>query len=406
VGLSHQIQGYFRRCTTKQALILAAGEGQRLRPFTANKPKVMIPIAGKPMLHYVIESLAQNGILNIVLVVGYKREQVFDYLGTGEEFGVDITYVTQEKQLGTAHALAQAEATVEDEFLVLYGDNLIEADTIAQFVSVKPQAMLVKRVDNPDRYGVVTIEERVVRDIIEKPEQAESNIVNTGIYAFSKEIFGIIGPELDIPTVLNNMITQGKRLTAHQTDGTWLDVVYPWDILSLNDRVIRQIQANLSGTIETGVSLKGVVSVGKDTVIRSNSYIAGPVIIGDNCDIGPNVCLLPATSIGDNVVISSFTEVKNSVIGNDVNIGPGSIIQDSVIDRGCVIGGQFTACGGKTDIKIDREHHSVSVGAMVGEGCNIGNNVVAQPGVIVGNYTQVQPLKLISDRLPDRSLVL
>jgi len=386
-------------------LILAGGEGQRLRPFTANKPKVMISIAGKPMLQYVIESLAQNGIRNIVLVVGYKREQVFDYLGTGEGFGVHITYVTQKKQLGTAHALAQAKAAVEDEFLVLSGDNLIEADAIAQFVATKPQAVLAKRIDNPARYGVVTIEEGIVRDIIEKPEQAESNIVNTGIYAFSKEIFDFIESELDIPVVLNNMIAQGKHLNAHQTDGTWLDVVYPWDILSLNDRVMRQIQANLGGTIETGVSLKGVVSVGKDTVIRSNSYIAGPVIIGDNCDIGPNVCLLPATSIGDNVVISSFTEVKNSVIGNDVNIGPGCIIQDSVIDRGSVIGGQFTACSGKTDVQIDKEHHSVKVGAMVGEGCNIGNNVVAQPGVIVGNYTQVQLLKLISGRLPDRSLV-
>jgi len=357
------------------------------------------------MVQYVIEALAQNGIRNIVLVVGYSREQVFDYLGTGEEFGVGITYVTQKKQLGTAHALVQARAAVEDEFLVLSGDNLIEADAIAQFVTAKPQAVLVKRIDNPARYGVVTIEEGIVRDIIEKLEQTESNIVNTGIYAFSKEIFDFIEPELDIPVVLNNMIAQGKHLNAHQTEGTWLDVVYPWDILSLNDRVMRQIQANLGGTIETGVSLKGVVSVGKDTVIRSHSYISGPVTIGDNCDIGPNVCLLPATSIGDNVVISSFTEVRNSVIGNDVNIGPGSIIQDSVIDRGSVIGGQFTACSGKTDVQIDKEHHSVKVGAMVGEGCNIGNNVVAQPGVIVGNYTQVQPLKLISGRLPDRSQV-
>ncbi len=365
----------------------------------------MISIAGKPILHHVVESLAQNGIRNIVLVVGYEREQVFDYMGSGGQFGIDITYVTQKKQLGTAHALAQAKAAVEDEFLVLPGDNLIEADTIAQFVAVKPQAVLVKRVDNPVRYGVVTIDNGVVKDIIEKPKQPKGNIINTGIYAFNREIFSFIEPELDIPDALNNMIAQGKYLNAHQTDGTWLDVVYPWDILSLNDIVIRQIQANLGGTIETGVSLKGTVLVGKDTVIRSNSYIIGPVVIGGNCDIGPNVCLLPATSIGDNVVISSFTEVKNSVIGSDVNIGPGCIIQDSVIDKGCVIRGQFTACSGEAEVKVDGEHYSVNVGAMLGEGCNIGNSVVAQPGVIVGNYTQIQALKLVSGRLPDRSLV-
>ena len=144
--------------------------------------------------------------------------------------------------------------------------------------------------------------------------------------------------------------------------------------------------------------------MGKDTVIRSNSYIVGPVVIGNNCDIGPNVCILPATSIGDNVVISSFSNVKNSVIGNDVNIGPGCIIQNSVIDSGCIIKGHFTAYSGEADVKVD-EHRLVNIGAMLGEGCSLGNNVVAQPGVIVGNHCQVQALKVLSGRLPDKSLV-
>ncbi len=388
----------------KQAVILAAGEGQRLRPFTVTKPKVMLSIAGKPILQYVVESLAQNGIRNIVLVVGYRREQVFDYMGSGEKFGVDITYITQQRQLGTAHALAQAKAVTESEFLVLPGDNLIEADAIAQFVAVRPEAILVKRVDNPTRYGVVTIENGMVKDIVEKPEEAKSNVVNTGIYAFTTEIFSFIEDQFDIPDALNNMLAQGYPISAQEADGTWLDVVYPWDILSLNDAVLRQIRSNLGGTIETGVSLKGRVSVGKDTVIRSNSYIVGPVVIGNNCDIGPNVCILPATSIGDNVVISPFSNVKNSVIGNDVNIGPGCIIQDSVIDSGCIIKGHFTAYSGQTDVKVD-EYRLVNIGAMLGEGCNLGNNVIAQPGVIVGNHCQVQALKLLSGRLPDKSLV-
>ncbi|MCL0094287.1 sugar phosphate nucleotidyltransferase [Dehalococcoidales bacterium] len=389
----------------KQAVILAAGEGQRLRPFTVTKPKVMLSIAGKPILQYVVDSLAQNGIRNIVLVIGYRKEQVFDWLGSGEQFGVDITYITQEKQLGTAHALAQAKAVTEDEFLVLPGDNLIGADTIAQFITTKPEAVLVKRVDNPARYGVVTIEQGIAKGIVEKPKQARSNMINTGIYAFTKEVFSFIEAELDIPDVLNNMIAQGYPINAQEIDGTWLDVVYPWDILSLNDAVLRQIPANLGGTIETGVSLKGLVSVGKNTVIRSNSYIVGPVVIGDNCDLGPNVCILPATTIGDNVVISSFTEIKNSVIGGDVNIGPGCIIEDSVIDKGCVIKGHFTASSSQAEVKVDDEHHRVNIGAMLGEGCSLGNGVVAQPGVILGNYSQVQALKLISGRLPDRSLV-
>ena len=298
----------------KQAVILAAGEGQRLRPFTVTKPKVMLSIAGKPILSYVVESLAQNGIRNIVLVVGYRKEQIFDYMGSGEQFGVNITYVAQERQLGTAHSLAQAKAVTENEFLVLPGDNLIEAKTIAQFVDMWPEAILVKRTDNPLRYGVTTIGNGVVKGILEKPKEAKSNIISTGIYAFTKEVFNFIEPELNIPDVLNNMIAEGKPISVQETDGTWLDVVYPWDILSLNAAVLNQTQAKLGGIIERGALVKGAVLVGKDTVIRSKSYIAGPVVIGDNCDIGPDACLLPATSIGDNVVISPFSEIKNSVI--------------------------------------------------------------------------------------------
>ena len=137
---------------------------------------------------------------------------------------------------------------------------------------------------------------------------------------------------LDIPDVLNNMIAEGHTINTLETDGTWLDVVYPWDIISLNDAVLRNIEASLGSTIETGVSLKGQVVVGEDTVIKSGTCVYGTVVIGSGCDIGPNVCIMPATSIGDNVAISPFTEVKNSVIGNDVNIGPGCLISDSVIE--------------------------------------------------------------------------
>jgi len=389
----------------KQAIILAAGEGQRLRPFTVNRPKVMLSIAGKPILRYVVEALAKNGIRNIVLVVGYRKDQIFDYLGSGEQIGVAITYITQEKQLGTAHALAQAEEVIGDKFLVLPGDNLIEAETIAQFISIPPEAVLVKKVDNPARYGVVTVAAGQVEGIVEKPAEAGSNLISTGIYAFTKEFFDFIEPELDIPDVVNKMITQGYTIRAMETDGTWLDVVYPWDILSLNDAVLRRIQLGLGGTIETNVTVKGRVVVGKDTVVRSNSYLSGPAVIGDNCEIGPNVCILPSTSIGNNVVICPFTVIRNSVVGDDVNIGPGSIIYNSVIDKGCVIKGLFTACSSLTEVKINGEYHTIDMGAMLGEGCQLGNNVVAQPGTIVGNYTQVQALKTISGRLPDRSLV-
>lgn len=389
----------------KQAVILAAGEGQRLRPFTVTKPKVMIAIAGKPILEYVVEALARNGIRNIIIVVGYKREQVFNYMGAGEKFGVNIVYITQEKQLGTAHALMQVRKAVNDEFLVLPGDNLIDSNTIARFASARPQSILVKKVENTARYGVVTTQGNTVRSIEEQPRESGSDIINTGIYSFDKGIFDFINEELAMPAVLNAMIAQGQTVNAQETDGTWLDVGYPWDILSLNNAIVSRIQPSLGGTIEAGANVKGLVSIGKDTIIRANSYVLGPAVIGENCDIGPNVCILPATSIGNNVVISPFSDIENSVLGDDVNIGPGAIIQDSVIDEGCLIEGRFTACSDEIEARIKDEFHQVKVGAMLGVGCSIKNNVTAQPGAIIGNYSQVQAMKLLSGKLPDRSTV-
>jgi glucose-1-phosphate thymidylyltransferase len=389
----------------KQAVILAAGEGQRLRPFTVNRPKAMISIADKPILQFIIESLASNGIRNIVLVVGYRKEQVYDYLGSGERCGVNITYVNQLSQVGTAHALTQVRDAVEDEFLVLSGDNLIEAATIADFVQVEPEALLVKRVSDPFRYGVVNTDGGEVKSIVEKPREAQSNLINTGIYAFTRDIFKFTESVLDIPDALNNMLAEGYTIKARETGGTWLDVVYPWDIISLNNAVLKNIEVSLGGTIETGVTLKGKVVVGRDSIIRSGSCIYGPVVIGSGCDIGPQVCIMPATSIGDNVMIASFTEIKNSDIGDDVTIGPGCIISDSVIDKGCVFQGRFTALGGPGEVPVNGESPAINVGVIMGEECRIESGVTAQPGAIVGNYCQVKMTRVLSGRLPDRSLV-
>ncbi|MFH1650990.1 MAG: bifunctional sugar-1-phosphate nucleotidylyltransferase/acetyltransferase [Chloroflexota bacterium] len=390
----------------KQAVILAAGEGQRLRPFTVNRPKVMLAIAGKPILSYVIEALAQNGIRDIVLVVGYHKEQIYDAIGSGEGQGIDIKYVTQEKQLGTAHALAQAKDAVGDEFFVLPGDNLIAADTLAGITEAKAPAVVVRKVPNPRGYGVVAVESGFVRAIVEKPRDIVSNTVNTGIYALTREVFDFIEePLLDIPDVLNKMLEEERDIAAVETEGTWLDIVYPWDILNLNDAVLRRVAPRQAGTVETGVFLKGNVDIGKDTVIRSGSYIVGPVVIGNGCNIGPGACILPATSIGDNVAVSSFTEIKNSVIGDDVSIGSGAVLHDSVVDKGCIIRERLTAVSDQSEVKVDGEYHQVKVGAMLGEGCELGAGVVLLPGTIAGNYCRVQPLKLVGGRLPDRSMV-
>jgi UDP-N-acetylglucosamine diphosphorylase / glucose-1-phosphate thymidylyltransferase / UDP-N-acetylgalactosamine diphosphorylase / glucosamine-1-phosphate N-acetyltransferase / galactosamine-1-phosphate N-acetyltransferase len=390
----------------KQAVILAAGEGVRLRPFTVNRPRAMISIAGRPTLDYVIRSLADNGIRDIILVVGYHKEKIYDHAGDGHQFGVDIKYVVQAKQLGTAHALAQARESADEEFLVVPGNKLIESGTIGQLLKAGSPAILIKRVDNPSQYGVVSMQGDKLLKIVEKPSHPESDYINAGIYLFRKNVFEYLEMELDIPDVINKMISGGERIKTVVTEKRWLDVIYPWDILSFNSLILQNIQPQQSGIIESGVSLKGIVSVGENTIVHPNSYIAGPVCIGKGCEIGPNVCIFPATSIGDNVTISPFTEVSNSIIGNDVQIGTGSVIQDTVIDTGSTLGPHFTTFSEEAEVKIEKEHHLVKIGALLGSGCRIGSNVTARAGTILGNHTQIKSYKLVYGNIPDGSLII
>lgn len=390
----------------EQAVILAAGEGQRLRPLTVLKPKVMIPIANKPILQYVVEALAVNGVRHIVMVVGYRKEQVQDYFGSGEKLGVEIDYIVQKQQLGTAHALMHAKDAIADRFLVLPGDNIIKSDTIAPLVEAKPSIILVKKQENVSKYGVVTARKGTVEEIVEKPQEATSNLVNTGIYSLDRGMFEFVEEEVELPTVLNSMIARGYEIAAQETDGIWLDAVYPWDILRLNDIALGAVSLSTAGTVEKGVTMKGAVSIGKGTVIRAGSYLVGPLIIGENAEIGPHACIFPATSIGDQVTISPFSQIRNSAIGNGVHIGPGSILEDSIVDRGSVLGGHFTAFSAGAVIEVEGEYHNVHTGTVVGEHCAIEENVTARPGVILGNHSRVSALKLLSGKIPDGSLVV
>jgi glucose-1-phosphate thymidylyltransferase len=390
----------------EQAVILAAGEGQRLRPFTASKPKVMIPIANKPILRYVVEAVARNGIRKIVIVMGYRKDQVMDYLGSGDQFDVEIEYVEQPAQLGAAHALKQVQGVVSGRFLAVSGDNIIEPDTVSPIIQAEPNTVLVKEQEHVSKYGVVESEHGVVTGITEKPAESLSHVVNTGIYVFDDGIFDAIGQEVDLINVISAMIGTDTPLRACETEGAWLDVVYPWDMLKLNGLALAKVSPASGGTMESGVSLKGLVSVGKGTTIRANSYIVGPAIIGEDCEIGPSVCILPSTSIGDNVCISPFTTISNSVIADGVEIGPSSVIEDSIIDRGCLARGHLVSQSGSAEIRVDDEYLTVQVGAMIGERCEIGHSVVVAPGVIMGNRCHVRPLKVIEHSVPDGGLVV
>lgn len=393
-----------------KAVILAAGEGRRLRPFTETMPKVMLPVANKPVLEYVIDAVKTIGINEIVLVVGYKKEVIMNYFKDYED--IKITYVVQKKQLGTAHALLQTKDLIDGDFLVLSGDNIIDHRGIEKLLKEKSKySMLIREHVHPSKYGVVVVEKNILKEIVEKPTGEGGKFISTGIFKFPDSIFEKVEEVTsqgvyELTDVIQSVVDFGEKIRSIRSD-FWMDIVYPWDLLIVNERMLQTTKTSTSGFIENGVTMKGPISVGENTRIYSGSYIRGPVVIGDGCEIGPNVCIFPSTTIGNNAVIHPFSEIRNSVIMNDVHIGSNSFVSHSVIGRGSVIGSNFSSIAGKATIEIEEEFNKLdNIGVMIAEDCAIGSNVVVEPGMLIGRGCEINSLKRVMKNIASQSNVM
>jgi len=393
-----------------KAVILAAGEGKRLRPFTETMPKVMLPVANKPILEYVFDAVKNCGIEEIIVVVGYKKEVIMEYFKNYKD--IKITYVVQEKQLGTAHALLQAKNNLNDSFIVLSGDNIIDRNSISKLMKGKTEySILIKEHSHPSKYGVVLVEKNILKELVEKPKEEFGKFISTGIYKLPYKAFDEI-EELTsqgiytLSSVIQSIVDKEKTINTILAD-VWMDIVYPWDLISVNETMINHFPASTSGIIEKGVTMKGAVAVGKDTTIYSGCYIVGPVVIGSGCEIGPNACIFPSTIIGDNSSIRPFCEIRNSIIMEDVHINSNSFISHSIVAKGNRIGNTFSSITGKATIETEDEFKKIeNIGTMIGEDCTIGSNVVIEPGIIIGRRCRIDSLKKISKNIPSESKVM
>jgi len=393
-----------------KAVVLAAGEGKRLRPFTETMPKVMLPVGNKPILEHVFDSLKKAGISEIIAVVGYKKEVIMEYFKDYK--GIKITYVTQEKQLGTSHALLQAERNISGTFVVLAGDNIIDYKSVTKLIENKEKySILIKEHPSESKYGAVFLENNRLKEIVEKPEKELGKFISTGIYKLPNSVFKEI-KELNkkgiyaLSSVID-FILQKNIVIGTITADVWMDIVYPWDLIFVNENIISKIQPSTSGIIEKNVTLKGKIRIGKNTKIYSGSYIIGPVVIGEGCEIGPNACIFPSTTIGDNSIINPFSEIRNSVIMNDVHVGSNSFISNSVISRGTIINHNFSSTAGENIVKIEGEFKEIkNVGALIGEDCNIKNHVVIDSGIIIGRKCNIDSMKRIRKNIDSNSKVM
>jgi len=395
-----------------KAVVLAAGEGARMGPFTASEPKVMIPVGNRPILEHVTRALVDEGVHDIVLVVGYRRERIMSYFQDGKAFGARIEYSVQNKQLGTAHSLLEARGKLSGPFLVVNGSNLMDRQAISDLVGAgSGPSVLITESDNPSKYGVVLVSNDRVARIVEKPREPIGNLINTGAYALDESVFPVIEAlakqgKHDLPSAIE-ALSGTRPVRAIRTNGVWADALYPWDLLRLNAEVLKGVHEVKAGTIEKGVTIRGKVSIGDGTVLRAGTYIQGPVSIGEGCEIGPHAVILAATSLGDNVHVGPFGLVDNSILMDDVDLGPASILQDSVAGSGAKLRAAVAAPRGRASAQIEGEWHEVeSVGGLLGEDAEIGAGAVIESGTIVGARARVGANARLRGTIPNGGIVV
>ncbi len=381
-----------------QAVVLAAGEGSRMRPLTFSRPKVMVPIGGKPFLEHLVERAIESGVTKFVFVVGYRSEVVMDHFEDGEQFGVEIDYVVQKEQLGTGHALLAAEDLAEDRFLVLNGDVLTDTSSLKRIVELEcSAAVAANRVQDPSRYGVFAVVGDLLKSVVEKSRSPPSNLANAGIYLFDEKIFDALRDvpvsvrgEFELTDGINGLVSSGEEVRVVEIED-WIEVGRPWDVLDANKILISQRDRSILGEVEPGATLLGKVSVGEGSVIRSGSYIEGPVVIGKNCDIGPNCFIRPHTCLGDNVHVGNAVEIKNCAIMDGTNVAHLSYVGDTVIGSHCNFGAGTIVANLRHDdanirsyIKEDEvDSGRRKLGAIVGDDVKTGINTSIYPGTVI-----------------------
>ena len=411
-----------------KAVLLAAGEGVRLLPITATRPKHLIKVGGKPILQFCLEAVKKTGIDEAIIVTHYMGDAIRSYFGDGEKLGVKLSYVEQTAVLGTGNAASVAEPYVDGDFVLIYGDLLFGIDAVktvlSQFKSGKTAAVMgVVPVDKPESYGIIEQDaEGRVKRIVEKPAagKAPSNLANAGIYVFSNDVFGKIKQtkasirgEWELTDAITMLASEGKTVLAAQlAKDDWFDVGRPWDLLDANNWALKRMDHKVLGTVEQGAHLIGPVSVAESARVRSGAYIEGLVFIDEEADVGPNCYVRSGTSLGRKVRVGNACEIKNSIIMDGTHVGHLSYVGDSILGEKCNLGAgtimanyRFDAGSIKMMVKdqvVDTGRRKL--GAVLGDNVKTGIKSLFMPGVKVGVNSWIGANFMVERDLPANTM--
>ncbi|RDI69630.1 bifunctional sugar-1-phosphate nucleotidylyltransferase/acetyltransferase [Halopelagius longus] len=387
-----------------QTVVLAAGVGSRMGPLTEERPKPMLPVAGRPLVAHTVESAVEAGASEIVLVVGYRSEDVREYFG--EEYaGVPVRYAVQEEQRGTADAVKSALAVLDDgPFAVLNGDALYDVPSLEELYDGGP-AVGSFEVDDPTSYGVLRTDGAgLVSGVVEKPDDPPSNLVNTGAYVFPAEAGAWLRDveesergELELTDVLDRLCERGEvRAVAFDR---WLDVGRPWELLEANEWKLGELETRVDGDVSEDAELTGPVVVEEGATVRSGVVVEGPALIQSGATVGPNAYVRGATLLRPNAKVGHAVEVKNSVLMAGATAGHLSYVGDSVLGRDVNFGAGTQVANLRhdgDDVKVTVKGERVStgrrkMGVVVGGGAKTGINSSLNAGVVLSPGATVRP---------------
>jgi mannose-1-phosphate guanylyltransferase/phosphomannomutase len=370
-----------------KAVVMAGGEGTRLRPLTSNQPKPMVPVVGKPCMEHILELMRDHGMDEVIVTVAFLPQSIRSYFGQGETLGIQIGYSVEESPLGTAGSVRLAAKQLDETFLVISGDALCDVDlsALVAFHKAKGAAVTIglKSVENPLEFGiVVTDDEGRIERFLEKPSwgQVFSDTINTGIYVMEPEVLKHVPDDRPYDfskELFPYLLEMGRPLYGHVMDGYWQDIGDLDQFRQANfDALEEKVRLNIPG-----IRIRGNVWLGEGVEIGELEQIEGPSYIGNYCRISPGAIVGSHAVLSNSVTLRERTRVTRSVIDASTHIGRSALIEGAILGRSCDI----------------RAHVRIHEGVAVGDEVTIGAETVVMPGVRIYPYKDVESGSLIHE---------
>ena len=385
-----------------KAIILAAGEGAHLSPFSETRPISMIGVAGRTMLDNTFGLLKSAGINDIFIVVRHKKDKLIERLQQQDHNGLNLHYVEQKRKLGIGHAVMQIKNKISpgEYFLLLYGDTLTAENIFSKvqqsFHSFKCPVASICLPPSNQMFGNVFLNARMeITKIVEKPKGNNlGNYVLSGVFILPASFFKLLKSSGNSMEKALKKVVAEEGLRASMWEDEWLDVVYPWEILTANKMIMDSWQESSiakTATLEANVTLQGIVRIEAGAIIKSGAVLEGPCCIGEGSYIGNNSLIRSYTSVGKNCKVGSGVELKNCVVMDNSQIGRLSFVGDSVLGENVDMGAGCMTVNRTVDWKpISGKNGKrpmgtgmTKLGAFLGDGVVVGAGNTLQPGMVV-----------------------